>query len=92
MQMTDEEIEAWREERRLNWPTAENIKRKEAERKEREKEEAKLRARPQPKEVRFKKKKPTFLETLFQGERKVEADLLIQCFEHIKEVALRVDE
>jgi hypothetical protein len=33
MKMSDEEIKQWREERRNNWPTAANIKKKEDQKK-----------------------------------------------------------
>ena len=94
MNMTDEEVAQWREDRRRNWPTEENIARK---KREQEQEEKERRAQPvetrKRREIEFKRRpKPSLLEGLFANERRIEADLLIQCFEFIKSKSLQTSE
>lgn len=95
MNMTEEEVAAWREERRRNWPSEENIKRKAEERLQQQEEEKLLALQnrhvvAKAPEIRFKKPriKENLLSDLFASERKIECDLLIQCFEYFKEQAL----
>jgi hypothetical protein len=125
MKMTSEEIEEWRDQRRRNWPTAENVKRKREEEEKRMDEEQQKRSKrdeqqdqqqqynqhhhqqsarknerrhgavKEGKQKRAKPVRPNLLRNLFSAERNVEADLLIQCFEHwieaSKEEAKRKD-
>ncbi len=108
--MTPEEIAAWREERRRNWPTEDKVRRKQEEKQQQsESQEQKKRSRndnhPVEKDVNDRVgKRPTedkkakqkkavpnvkkgransgLLHNLFSAERKIEVDLLLQCFEH----------
>jgi hypothetical protein len=88
MNMTDEEVAKWREDRKRNWPTAENIARKAAEQ-ELDKEERKhQRPAPRSREIKFQMPKASLLGALFESEKRIETDLLIQCFEYMKSIAL----
>jgi hypothetical protein len=104
--MTAEEVTAWREERRRNWPTEENVRRKRDEAQQKREEQSaektshkraapeqkkKPESKPRDKKTgnatgREKKGPPKrargLLENLFSAERRMEADLLVQCFEH----------
>ena len=84
MNMTDEEIAKWREDRKRNWPTAENIARKAVEQELDKQERKNQRFVPRSREIKFPKPKPSLLGALFESERRIETDLLIQCFEHMK--------
>jgi RPA family protein len=96
--MRPEEVEAWREERRRNWPTEENVRRKREEEQQQQREQqqqsdqknkaapkraAPERARqPRPEPRGPAKRSKNLLENLFSAERRMEADLVLQCFEH----------
>lgn len=96
--MTPEEIEQWREERRKNWPSEENMKRKKQEQEEEKTKEEKQgpRKKVRVEEPEVKKAKSqsrneslkaaprtSLLKGVYSRERTIETDLLLQCFEFL---------